>query len=199
MSQLDSLLNLVKTYEEKQVYDSALVLAFEGIKQSQLENNVGFEIKFRIRSGTILSDVDKNEEALSYYYTAHNLAEQIADDAEMGRSLLGIGVIFHIETEFDSAINYYNRSLAYLSKAGDDYNYHGTLANMAMLYDALGNKQKAEEMFLKSVKYRVSNNDYKGLAGSYFNISRMYLSEGDYQKAKEYAFKSLSIAKRYNF
>ena len=134
--------------------------------------------------------------ALEKFQKAAKIYEEIGDKLNVGRALLGVGLMKNLLGENDSALQFYLQALEIFRAVGNKSLEARTLNNLGLFYDELGNKQKALEYHFQALPLRKIDDDKDGEARTLNAIGVVYLDLGERQKALEYLNKSLTIRKQ---
>jgi tetratricopeptide (TPR) repeat protein len=147
-----------------------------------------------IEIADILRDMDKLDDALTYYNKTLNLARDLKDSLTQAFILRNIADVYARKGELDKALNYYNEALnleTFESGKADICN------SIADVYDKKGDHQKSAEYRQKAIRYIQQD-----MGGGYdvfamIKIGNTYKRMRDYKNAEKYILEAFEYAKKY--
>jgi tetratricopeptide (TPR) repeat protein len=170
-------------------------LAYETMKKAEkIARNKEYLTHVYIEIAGILRDMDKLDDALTYYNKTLNLARDLKDSFTQVFTLRNIADIYVRKGELDKALNYYNEALnleTFESGKADICN------SIADVYDKKGDYQKSVEYRQKAIRYIQQD-----MGGGYdvfalIKIGNTYKRMRDYKNAEKYILEALEYAKKY--
>jgi tetratricopeptide (TPR) repeat protein len=146
-------------------------------------------------TGNLYSHQGNYPLALSFYFKALKINEEIDHKQFMAANLSNIGVMYNKLQDLEKALVYFNRALEIDKLRGNKTGMAIRLSNIGGIYKDKKEPEKAMEYYLKALEIDQSQNDIYGIALGYTNIGTMYSEMGDKINALAYFEKSLKLAK----
>jgi CHAT domain-containing protein/tetratricopeptide (TPR) repeat protein len=132
--------------------------------------------------------------ALQSWQQALLIYREIKDRQGEGKTLVNLGLAYHILGDYGKAIEYYQQSLPILREIKDSKTEGIALYNFGNTYDSLGDYHKAIEYHQQSLKIAQEIKDREGEGAVFGSLGNAYYSLRDYPKAIEYHQLHLKIA-----
>ncbi len=180
---LQSQIAQVKKLEEKSNYDSAFIIANQGLRYSISTKDWEFASAFSLRIGTILCKSAKCEQGLTYYIRALGYSNRSDKPDLSGEIHLGIGAAYQDLDMNDSALYHYEKALPLLSQKNDQKNLLGLEANISLIYEEMDRTKPSMQSLLRVVAEQKKHGFTENLIGSYNNLARLYYHQSNPQKA----------------
>lgn len=208
--QLDSLLNLEKTYVKddsirvKLLYDIArrynatdpaagLKYAEKGVQVSAGLADKKFlanALSVLGANSLLLADYPK---ALDNYQKALEINEQIGNLQAQGNNYNNIGLVYYSIFDYPRALEYYQKTLRINERTGNKTNLANCLGNIGNIYNQLQDYTSALEYFEKALAISEELGNLRNIAGNLVNIGNVYTQLKNNQKALEYKQRALKI------
>lgn len=194
-----SLMNLGITYlkisednEAKNCFDEALDIFIEnGDKEG--EANI-----LKLMGSLEMRNTNYGK-ALTYYFDALKISEEINDTTYIAGLHQDIGDVYEIQSELDKALEYYNKalqlSLEYGRPLGIAYSYKG----LASIYESKNDYEKSTEYYHEALEIFENTGSVYELASIQTHLSYLYSSISQYEKALEYSLKSLEVSREIGY
>ncbi|WP_299277563.1 sensor histidine kinase [uncultured Psychroserpens sp.] len=139
-------------------------------------------------------DIDRAEEAISYFRKTIPLALSLKDSVREGHAYANIAIVHNtINNNLDSALYYNEKAKSILEHFNDHqslaYNYN----NLADIHKQLNDCDLASKYFLKADSISFKDNIAKSKIIFYENMSSLYLECNDYKNASLYFDKLIKL------
>ncbi len=192
---LSSQLRKADIYRYKMQHDECLTLIDSILANKKLQNYQFIKTWALSLKGNILSDMNKNGEAIQTLYEAIRISEVEKDSSLTSYLHSSLGNNFIEQKEYHKAINNYLIALRYTTK--DDYK------NLGLRYYHIGSThQRLENIDSALYYYKLTENEYSkinypsGMAGIANNIGKLHFKNKNYKKAILQMEKALSYDKK---
>lgn len=181
-SNLDSAISLCK-----RTIDDAVKIGYkkgEGVARIKLASNYCFKGEYKA--------ADEN------LALADDIFKQLKDSLYIARLYAAYGMMYGMQSKYDTAINFYTKSIAIdernknLDEIARSYN------NIAISYQMQSDFAKALEYQQKSLKIAEDKNDEVMQARTLLNMGITYKTTKDLARSEQTLLKALEIAKRKN-
>lgn len=139
------------------------------------------------------------DEGLPLAQTAHQLAHQSNNQAQIAESLNNIGLVYHAQGKYEDAQTHFAQSLAIRQEIGDPHGMALSLNNLGRVAWALGNSAECEQYHLQCLTLRQEIGDQRGVSVSYNNLGVVAKSQENYTQAQHYYEQCLLIAQKIGF
>jgi signal transduction histidine kinase len=191
-------------------YNQASGIADKNINNPS-ENSEKF-LKMKIKAlryiGYVYLNKGEYKTASEMYFNALKLSESIGDSISLYNCYNNIGILNHLQKEYDVASTYYNMALLITDKTGNRFGKSKLLINMGNLYFDLGdatdsipkrlqNYGTALENYKKALDIKIEVGDIKGQSLCCNNIGNINKKKAPLVKSEKEKRALLSIAKNY--
>ncbi len=147
--------------------------------------------------GDTYQRIGDKENSLKYYFDYARLSEKRNDKNNLVSAYIGIGWIYHLQTEYSKAFDFYEKALSLSRESGNKLSEADVLGKMAVWYIDKKDNDKALELLTKSSEInRERQNIQKhryNLACDYFNLGLLFANKGDLAAAKGFYDKSFDL------
>lgn len=133
--------------------------------------------------------------AFAKFQAAAKIFAEIDDKNNLGRCLLGSGLVKDLAGESGETVKFYEQALELFRAAGNKNLQATTLSNLGKLYSDLGDNRKALEFQKQSLILRKEVGDRSGEALTMDFLGLIYNALGERQKALSFFEQSLTIHK----
>lgn len=134
--------------------------------------------------------------AEDYFRHAKRIAEELKDDAGIGKSLLYLGTLNAQQGNFDEASVLYLDSLKIQKNLGDDLNIANILNNLGVISEYLGNNHQARSWHEEALEVRQTNGFRQTEAVSLNNLANVLLELEQPEEALNYLENALTIQRQ---
>lgn len=193
------------------IYISLIFLSFVGFGQQRkkdftedlkdafdlLQSASTFEEKAQINKkiAIIYFRLNDGKKSLKYIDAAIDNGIQSKNDTLLAKLYNNKGIIFTIESKWDSCMFYAEESLRIKKHIGDIKGIHVTYHNMGSILLKKGQYDKAQQLYTQSLEYSLKNNLSEYLATNFNNIGRVFLKRNQFDSASYYYHEALKNAK----
>jgi len=180
---LDSLLKIGirKTYQLQ--FDEALVDLQQVVKTAQETGDRKNEILGNINLGALYLKFYSEEEALSHFLLALELAQTYNREDFFNTIYNNIGVVYSTNKAHDKAIEYYQKALEISRKQQNTHRMGVNLLNLGIEISKKGNPEKALEHLNQSRAIFYAEHDNVNYSSSIGEIADVYFHMGRYDSA----------------
>jgi len=208
--QLDSLLNLEKTYvnddsiRAKLLYDIArrynAADPAAGMKYAEKGVQVSSKLTDKKFLANALSALGSNSllqanypKALDNYQKALELNEQTGNVQGQGNNFNNIGLVYYSIFDYPRSLEYYQKTLLINERTGNKNNLANCLGNIGNIYNELQDYTSALEYFEKALAISENLGNLRNVAGNLVNLGNVYTQLKNNKKALEYKQRALKI------
>jgi serine phosphatase RsbU (regulator of sigma subunit) len=175
-TQLDSLLNVLKTQQE----DTAKINTLNEISRAYLYQ---------------LNDMLK----LSEYATKTlTLSRRLNYKKGIANAYLYTGIFYWSKSNYKVALYYYQKALVLMKELGNKKGENSCYINIGQVYAEQGNYKDAIASMQRGIKIAEEIKDKKGIGKGYNNLANIYLFQGNDTMALTYYLKVLKIWEEIN-
>lgn len=213
-NKVDSLLNLLKTA----TVDSQKVKILHELSYNVCETNYLQSIEYasnaleisktnNYKKGAGLSyfalgrsNESKGEyqKAISNFFLALQIFEEIDDKVDIAKTLSYIGFIYRYQSNIDNAIVYQQKSLEIYKKLNDKDGIATSLVNIGNCYISKNELEKAIKFYQEGLKYFIELKNDGAMASTYNNIGAVYYEQTNYKIAVDYFIMAYKIREKLN-
>lgn len=143
--------------------------------------------------GVVYKDLGEDPKALSFFFKALKIAEEIKYKKGLAANLGNIGLVYNDMQDKDKAIEYYKKALIYNAEIGNLSGQAINMANMATIYMERGEDELARETFLKAIEVNTRAGDFYDVAIDLGNIANVFLNKDNYDSAIYYYKKAIVL------
>lgn len=143
-------------------------------------------------------DTGRFDEALSNYYRALNVAQDLGNRADEAIALVNIGEVYRSQGRYEEAEEAYQQALTVFRKLGSRANEAATLNNIGLLYEHQGLYDKVIPIYQQALQIMRELHDRAGEGITLDNLGIAYEKQGFFQEALTYHFQALDIMKEIN-
>lgn len=127
-----------------------------------------------------------NDPAITEILTQYDEAVASDNFIAQGESLLHLGTLYAIRSQYATAIEYYSQALSIQRDINDEQGQSKSLSNMGLAYADLGNYHKAIKHHLKALNISQGLNDRVTQSNHLNNLAETYELLENYDKAIAY-------------
>jgi signal transduction histidine kinase len=172
--------------------------AFEALNISLAENQSNYIIQSWIILGKIKQIEGENDQAISFYLKAEQLAKQKSLYKELGEAKMKIGEIIYDHGSYDSALIYFK----YAKKIADSFSIEPvqsySLYYIGKYNETKGNFEVAKNYYNQALEISRKNKDYRQLAIILPSRGKNYLSEGKLNLALQCYMEAFQLSEQLN-
>lgn len=132
-------------------------------------------------------------EALTYYFKALKLFEELGYKNRIAPQLSNIGIVYNDQAIYPKALEYFFKALKMHEELGNKDGIAISIGNIGNVYNNQTVFPKALEYYFKALKMNEENGNKKGIATNLGNIGNVYSNQDFYPQALEYYFKALKM------
>lgn len=170
-------------------------------KLKELSNKNGSEFD-KMKSlnlfGNIYQTMNKNKEALNYYFQAYSIALKEKNIKYCTKISRAISFSYYYQGNYSEFLKYQNYSLYYAKKLNDTIILGESYTNLGISFGQINDYKNALENHIKAIDIFTKINDESHLASCCNNIGLIYLRLGNYDKALFYFHKAIELKKKHN-
>ena len=205
---IDSLLNVLKTTEQKQKVLVEIISYYENISpqktidfcdtllllanKSENTQNQAFALeklgKGNFYLGNYVLAYDSWKKSLEKYI-------QIDDKAGIGKLYNNIGAYYYSIGDYENSLQNYLQSLKIRKELNDNIGIAKNLNNIGNIYYAQNQRDLSFETYLEALEYAKLSSDKKILSIVLNNIGAEYAFQQEYQKALDFHFQAVELKK----
>jgi tetratricopeptide (TPR) repeat protein len=180
---LDSLLKIAihETYELQ--FDEALVDLQQVVKTARETGDQKNEILGTINLGVLYLKFNSEEQAVSYFLQALDLAQNYKREDFLNTIYNNIGIVYSTNQAHDKAIEYYQKALEISRKQKNTHRMGVNLLNLGIEIRKKGNSQKALEHLGQSRDIFYQGHDTVNYSSAIGEIADLYFHLGRYDSA----------------
>jgi len=206
----DSLLQLLSATRE----DTSKVKLYLILSDQYLKDNLDEAEKYAKLGGGLSKKINYQKGIYNYYSSyqdvlmrkgkfdsvllvgreALSMARNNAESAEIGRTMLNMGIAYKLLEDFDNAIVYIEEARDILIKSGE-HRWDGKAYNLLQLvYYSMHQYRKGIDNGIQAVKIYTKQNNKEDLQYAYNNLALNYIMTKQYDSARFYLNKARIIA-----
>jgi len=208
--QLDSLLNLEKTYLQEDTIRAKLLNDLAR-RYYAIDPNIGIKFAEKgVQLGAKLSDkkwlssalsamggsyltLNDYPSALENYQKALEINERIGNLQGIGNNYNNIGLVYYSIFDYPKALEYHQKTLNINERTGNKTGMGNSLGNIGNIYNDLHDYPKAVEYYERALSISENTNNLQSVAGNLVNLGNVYTKLQNYKKALEYKQSALKI------
>ncbi|MDI6758480.1 MAG: tetratricopeptide repeat protein [Candidatus Omnitrophota bacterium] len=150
--------------------------------------------------GDAYQRIGDKEDSLKYYFDYARVSEKRNDKNNLVSAYIGIGWIYHLQTEYSKAFDFYEKALSLSQETKNKLSEADVLGKLAVWYMDKKNNDKALELLTKSSeinrqRQHILRHRYN-LACDYFNLGLLFTNKADLAAAKDFYEKSFDLFTR---
>jgi signal transduction histidine kinase len=183
-------------YHRLDLFDEALICYYDVLKF--YERNPNEQIVLALwHIGSLLSLLNRDEEALEYYYRARDMLVHYKTENAL-RILIesGIGNQQMKLQKLDEALATFNSAKEMSEREDDRKGLCTALASIGRVYMAQLRYSEARSFFAKSIAYGEQHNSLPEIGSAYKSLGMLLSTNGEHKEALEYFRKSLNISEQ---
>jgi signal transduction histidine kinase/Tfp pilus assembly protein PilF len=138
------------------------------------------------------------ETAIQYADEAVKLSRVLKFKNGEAKGLNNIGVVYHLQGEYDKSLKFYNQAAGVYKSASNDRGLANVYSNIASVYQAKSNYTKAMEYYRISLETAKKAGDKQRQAIALGSMGIVYYDQGYYATALECYLESLSLREELN-
>ncbi|MCD4797327.1 MAG: tetratricopeptide repeat protein, partial [Candidatus Cloacimonetes bacterium] len=146
--------------------------------------------------GSIFYQIGKMDDALTDYFLAKKIIEQMNDKRNLIELLHAIGWCYLFTGDVDNALYYFEKELKITEVMNSKITLAKTFNSLSIAYRNRGNYEKHIEYNKRSLETLHDLDDDYYLQSVYLNLGIGYRMQGDYEKALECYHKSLKVLEK---
>ncbi|WP_158638434.1 tetratricopeptide repeat protein [Panacibacter ginsenosidivorans] len=127
---------------------------------------------------------------------AEAIFKQLKDSLYIGRLYAGYGMMYGMQSRYDTAIQYYQQSIAIDERNGNLNEIARSYNNLAISYQMQSDFTRALQYQQKSLKIAEDRQDEAMQARTLVNIGLTYKSMGDIERSEQSLLKSAELARK---
>ncbi|MBN2003326.1 MAG: tetratricopeptide repeat protein [Anaerolineae bacterium] len=139
--------------------------------------------------GVLAYELGDYPQAKPWLVRAAELYQEVGDTANVGWSVMHVGLVDLKQANYDQAVKHHARALSLAESLGDTYQIGIHLTNAGVVMLRLGAYSRAIQLFKKSLKMKLENGDVTGQGFTHYYLGQVYLDQDDIEKA-DTAFKA---------
>jgi tetratricopeptide (TPR) repeat protein len=145
--------------------------------------------------GVVFKDLGEDPKALTYFFKALKVSEEINYKKGIAANLGNIGLVYNDMHDKERALEYYKKALVINTETGNLTGQAINMANMANIYQENGNNDLARETFLKAIKINSKAGNFFDVAIDLGNVANVFLNEDEYDSAIHYYKRAIDLNK----
>ncbi|MDW5289762.1 tetratricopeptide repeat protein [Formosa sp. PL04] len=196
--------SIATDYLMKGRLDLSMDYFLKALKIYENTNHDTKAIKIRHNIGIIFMHQKKHDEALLNFNKTLDALERESlplsseNEANKGKILNNIGIIYDVEGDLNKALEFYSRGLTH-SKAAEDLKTLSSLySNMGLVYLKMDKFDLSESYLNEALEIRIAENDAFGQCKSYQHLGKLYKERGQLKLAEETLLLGLSKCEEAN-
>jgi signal transduction histidine kinase len=127
---------------------------------------------------------------------AHKLLAPLKDTTGLGYVYSGYGMMYGMQSKYDSAIWYYEKAIKLAQLTGDRMLLNKAYQNIAISYQMQSNYPQALTYLQRALRFSDSMQDFNSMAYISMNMGLTYKSMGDTIRAERMLLNSVSLAQK---
>lgn len=175
--------------------DEFLNVSQQGLKLSQLTQDLEYECRFTSNIGLAFSNVGKFQQAIVYEENALKLAKEIGLQTEITKNIGNLGVDYRNIGDYKKALHYSEEAVKDAQQTGERNREGLNYRNIGTVYRLIGEYTKALEYFNKALPIAIETGDKYTEGLVLWSMGLLNWNFGNYYKALEYYENALEIAK----
>lgn len=178
--------------------DSSIYYANKLKDLSSKYNNEKVNMIYLNLQGNINQTLNKNQEALNYYFQAYSIAVSSKNIKYCTKISRAISFSYYYQGNYSEFLKYQNYSLEYAKLLGDRLILGESYTNLGISFGQVGDYKNAILNHSKALEIFTEKNDQDHIASCLNNLGLIYLKLQNYDKALNNFNKSIEIKKKSN-
>jgi CHAT domain-containing protein len=192
---VNDLINTGFSFEDKAIYDSALIYYRKALPLSLRINDSITVSDIYENIGFVYREKAQYDSSLNYHQKSLDLRRTIGDKNKLSRSYNNIGEIYQLLNQYALSNNYLDSCISILST---EENLGNPITTKGLNCCLLGQYEKAISYHSNALKLFNKYSDSSKLTFVYINLGNDYYYLKDFQKALYYYRNALSISRKLN-
>lgn len=180
------------------VYDQAEIEFQEALKIFKSLGSKKGIVSVKIDLARLQQIQSKTEEAISLFFEAIPLTQQIDDRNAEARIYNYLGESFKIQRQYDKAIMHYELALELVKELDFEPGISACLANLGAVYTEIGDYDKAIAYHEEALQLKRGSGDKLGASRVLTNLGEAFLLKGQFDLSESYFNDAYDLAKEVN-
>ena len=176
--------------------DTAINAAQQTIEEAKKINYKKGEAEALLQLATSYCNKGKFEEAHAALETSQGIFKQLKDSAGFGKMYSGYGMMYGMQSKYDSAIFYFQKVIDVAQRANDKSLLSTAYHNISISYYMQSNYSQALMYQQKALQFAEELHDEPLQAKVIMNMGLAYSSLNDTKRAEQSYLKAITLAKK---
>lgn len=197
---------LEQTYRDR-AEEFADLLAHHWLQAARLANEIGHSdlwkeaapnaMRYSLMAGQKAARVYANEQAVTHYQNARELADALGADAERVAAIEGLAEVHALQAQWEEASRLYQEALEYHTRKGNAVQQARVQSRIGSTFSGVFDFRQALPHIKAAMEKLQSEQEETELAGVYIQMARTQTAIGHFKEAEDYARQGLQLAERH--
>lgn len=198
---------LERTYRDR-AGEFADILAYHWLQAARLAQEIGQSdlwkeaapnaLRYALMAAQKAAHVYANEQAVTHYRNARELADAVGADSERIAAIEGLADVYALQARWEEASRLYQEALEYHARKGDAVQQARVQSRIGSTFSGVFDFRQALPHIKAAVEKLESHQEEAELAGVYVQMARTQTYLGNFQEAEKFASEGLRLAEQYN-
>ncbi len=158
----------------------------------------GMALQFALMAGRKAARAFINDQAIAYFRTAKDLADQLGADSERIAAIEGLADVHALQAQWEAASPLYQEALDYHLRRGDSVRQARVQSRIGSTFSGVFDFRGALPHIQSAMQALEQHHDEREIAGVYLQMARTQTAMGNFADAEDNVRKGLELAGRHS-